>query len=54
MKSNETVLTNLIKKGRMGTQKKYKDFPAPMPPQAQLSDAQIKAVIAYAKKTFGK
>ncbi len=54
MKSNEAVLTNLIKKGRMGPQKKYKDIPPPMPPQAQLSDAQIKAVIGYSKKTFGK
>ena len=37
-----------VKDGRAGDQKKYKQFPVPMPAWGkQLSDADIKAVVAY-------
>ena len=50
--SEQAALMALIKDGRMGAQKKYKNIPIPMPPQAQLKDDEIKAIITHAKKTF--
>jgi mono/diheme cytochrome c family protein len=45
-------LTSVIKDGRAGAAKKYKNFALSMPPQA-LSDAEISAVISYIKSVAG-
>ena len=44
-----------VKDGRAGAQKKYKDFPIPMPAWGkQLSDADIKAVVDYLRGDLQK
>ena len=52
-KSSEADITLVIKNGRMGKKKLYKDIPVPMMPQKKLTDEQIKSVIAYIKGLAG-
>lgn len=46
--SSEDEIKHVIKSGRAGAAKKYKNFALSMPPQS-LSDAEISAVITYLK-----
>ena len=41
-----------IRNGRMGDEKRYADYPAAMPPNPQLSDAEAKALAEYVKSEF--
>jgi len=45
-------ITHVIKDGRAGAAKKYKNFALSMPPQV-LADAEISAVIEYLKSLAG-
>lgn len=44
----------VIKNGRAGADKKYKDFPSPMPPQKALTDAEIADLVKYLKGDLQK
>lgn len=48
VKSKDAEISDVILKGRMGDEKKYKDMPIPMMPQ-KLTEEEVKAVIAYMK-----
>ncbi len=50
---SEEDIAEVVKKGRMGKAKKYKDIPVPMMPQKKLTEDQIKAVIAHIKGLAG-
>ena len=47
--SKEADIAAVIKNGREGAAKKYKQFAMAMPKQTTLSDDDVKAVIAYLK-----
>jgi mono/diheme cytochrome c family protein len=49
---DDAAITEVIKKGRMGNAKKYKDIPVPMMPQ-NLKDEEIKAVIQHIRGLAG-
>ena len=53
-KSPDADVKNVIKKGRAGAEKKYKDYPSPMPPQKALSDAEIDSLVKYLKTKIAK
>ncbi len=50
---SEEDIADVIKNGRMGAAKKYKNIPVPMMPQKKLTDEQVKSVIAYIKGLAG-
>lgn len=48
--SDLDVIAEVIRKGRMGGDKLYKDIPIPMMPQRKLTEAELIAVTGYLKK----
>ena len=47
--SSDADVKKTIQNGRAGTEKKFKDFPSPMPAQKQLTDAELDALVKYLK-----
>lgn len=43
-----------IQNGRAGADKKYKDFPSPMPPQKALSSEEVDALVKFLKTDIQK
>lgn len=52
--SADADIAAVIKNGRAGADKKYKEYPSPMPPQKALTDAEIAAVVKYLKGDLQK
>lgn len=51
---SEADIMNTIKNGRSGADKKYKEFPSPMPAQKALSDAELGALAKFLKTEIAK
>lgn len=47
--SADADIVATIKNGRAGAEKKYKDYPSPMPPQKALTDAELADLAKYLK-----
>jgi len=54
IESKDADIAAVIKNGRAGADKKYKDFPSPMPPQKTLTDAEIADLVKYLKGDLQK
>lgn len=54
IKSSDADIAALIKNGRAGADKKFKDYPSPMPPQKAMSDAEIANLVKYLKGDLQK
>ena len=54
IEGKDAELAALIKNGRAGADKKYKDFPSPMPPQKSLTDEEIASLVKYLKTDIQK
>lgn len=54
IKGTDADVAAVIKNGRAGADKKYKDFPSPMPPQKALTDAEIADLVKYLKGDLQK
>lgn len=54
VKGSEADIAAVIKDGRTGAAKKYKEFPSPMPAQKALTDAEIADVVKYMKEDLQK
>lgn len=52
--SADADVAAVIKNGRAGADKKYKDYPSPMPPQKALTDAEIADLVKYLKGDLQK
>lgn len=52
--SKDADIAAVIKNGRAGADKKYKDYPSPMPPQKAMSDAEIADLVKYLKGDLQK
>lgn len=52
--SADADIAAVIKNGRAGADKKYKDYPSPMPAQKTLTDAEIADVVKYLKGEIQK
>lgn len=48
-KGTDADVAAVIKNGRAGAEKKFKDFPSPMPPQKALTDAELADLVKYIK-----
>ncbi len=53
-KSSVAEISLVVKNGREGAAKKYKQFAIAMPAQKTMSDDDIKAVVEYVKTLAGK
>lgn len=54
VKGSDADISAVIKDGRTGAAKKYKEFPSPMPAQKALSDAEIADLVSYIKGDIQK
>lgn len=54
IKSSDADIAAVIKEGRSGAAKKYKEFPSPMPAQKSLSDAEISDLVKFLKTDIQK
>lgn len=52
-KGPEAEVVQVIMKGRTAAEKRYKEFPSPMPPQA-ITEEQAKEMVKYLKSLPGK
>lgn len=50
MESEFEVVADVIRNGRMGPEKVYKEIPLPMMPQKKLTEDELIAVTSYLKK----
>ncbi len=50
---DDAAMVDVIRNGRMGAAKVYKDIPVPMMPQKKLTDDELKALIAYMRGLAG-
>lgn len=53
-KSADADVKHIIQNGRAGADKKYKDFPSPMPSQKSLSDAELDGLVKFLKTDIQK
>lgn len=53
-KGADADIKHTIQNGRAGADKKYKEFPSPMPAQKALSDAELDALVKYLKTDIQK
>lgn len=51
--SSDADVKKTIQNGRGGIEKKFKDFPAPMPPQKSLTETELDALVKYLKDLNG-
>lgn len=54
MSGSEADIAHVIKQGRAGSEKLYKDLSQPMPPHPNLDDQQLKQLIEYLKNGLQK
>jgi len=54
IEGKDADIAAIIKNGRAGADKKYKDYPSPMPPQKALTDAEIADLVKYLKGDLQK
>lgn len=50
--SSVDEIASTIRNGRMGDEKRYSDYPAVMPPNPQLSEAEVRSLAEYIKSEF--
>lgn len=53
-KGADADIAAVIKNGRAGADKKYKDFPSPMPAQKALTDAELADLVKHLKGDLQK
>ncbi|HXZ50268.1 MAG TPA: cytochrome c [Usitatibacter sp.] len=54
MSASEADIAHVIKQGRAGSEKLYKDLSQPMPPHPNLDDQQLKQLVEYLKNGLQK
>jgi mono/diheme cytochrome c family protein len=54
VKSPDADVIAIIKEGRAGDKKKFKEFPSPMPPQKALTGAELADLVKYLKGDLQK
>lgn len=52
--SSDAEIKSTIKEGRFGDKKRFRDYPAPMPGQKSLTDAELNALVKYLKTDIQK
>lgn len=52
--ASDAEIKATIKEGRAGDKKKFRDYPAPMPAQKSLTDAELNALVKYLKTDIQK